>query len=101
MTDNLVIATRLVGQRIRQARTLIGASQEDIALRADLHMSSYGKIERGEANPSLFTLLRVAAALGIEVSEIVYGIAKFHDPDSVAAPAPRPITGRERRRRPT
>ena len=37
-------------------------------------MTNLGKIERGQANPSLTTIVRVAAALGVMPAELLDGI---------------------------
>lgn len=57
-------AALLLGDRIRQARVRLGLSQEAIASLAAMHVTNFGKIERGGANPSLLTMMRIAAVLG-------------------------------------
>lgn len=39
-----------------------------------MHVSNYGKIERGQANPSLHTIVRIAAVLEIDPAELVRGL---------------------------
>jgi transcriptional regulator with XRE-family HTH domain len=56
---------RIVGANILRRRNAIGATQEDIAGAAELDVGYLGRIERGQRNPSLKKLVRIAAALGV------------------------------------
>ena len=58
---------RLLGARIRKARTQKHLTQEDIADRANLNASYYGRIERGEINVTVDTLMAIANALNIDI----------------------------------
>ena len=58
-----------LGQAIRQTRTARGLSQEEVAHAADLHPTWLSHIEGGR-NPAWGTVKRIAAALGVEVSEL-------------------------------
>ena len=58
-----------LGQVIRETRTARGLSQEEVANGADLHPTWLSHIEAGR-NPSWGTVRRIAAALGIEVSDL-------------------------------
>jgi ribosome-binding protein aMBF1 (putative translation factor) len=62
------------GRRLRQLRQEQGLSQEDLGGRADLDRNYVGGIERGERNPSLVNICRIAGALGIEVTELLEGV---------------------------
>ena|ERR1035437_5366775 len=55
----------LLGARIRFLRKQRGLSQEDLAGLAGMDRTYMGGIERGERNPSLKNLLRIALALGV------------------------------------
>lgn len=59
-----------MGRRIRAVRQAKGFSQEDFAARAGLGRSYYGGIERGERNVAALNLMRIAAALAVEVGEL-------------------------------
>lgn len=56
---------RIVGANILRLRNAIGATQEDIADAAQLDVGYLGKIERGQRNPSLKKLVRIADALSV------------------------------------
>jgi transcriptional regulator with XRE-family HTH domain len=63
-----------LGNRIRALRHKKGFSQEGFADRADLHRTYLGGLERGERNPTLTVLVRVAKALSVPVSKLVDGV---------------------------
>jgi transcriptional regulator with XRE-family HTH domain len=48
-----------------------GISQEKLALLAELDRSYVGRVERGDNNPALLTLVRLAAALEISVAKLM------------------------------
>jgi transcriptional regulator with XRE-family HTH domain len=56
-----------LGAAIVELRRRGGLTQEALAERADLHLTQVGGMERGVANPSYSTLLRLAAGLGVSV----------------------------------
>ena len=62
---------------MRQLRTGLDLSQEQLAERADLHWTHISGIERGQYNVKLSTLTRVARGLGISLSELFAGIGAF------------------------
>lgn len=55
------------GRRLRTLRASKGWSQEELAFRAHLHRNYIGGLERGEQNPTLLTIERIAHALGTGV----------------------------------
>ncbi len=65
---------RIFGQRVRDARTSKGLSQEQLAEISGLHRTYVGTIERGERNPALLNILRIADSLGIDACELVRDI---------------------------
>jgi transcriptional regulator with XRE-family HTH domain len=58
------------GRALRGIRTERGLSQERLAQLADLDRTYVSGIERGERNPSLTSLLRLAGALNVQISEL-------------------------------
>ena len=58
------------GKRLRELRTVRGYSQEQLAEMAALHWTYVGGIERGERNPTLINVEKLARALGISLPEL-------------------------------
>ena len=58
------------GENLRAARKERGYSQESFAHAVDLDRTYIGGIERGERNPGLKTIVRIADALEVEVMEL-------------------------------
>lgn len=63
-----------MGRRIVEARRRVAATREDLATLAGVDLSNLGRIERGTVNPSFYTLVRIAASLGIDPGDLVAGI---------------------------
>ena len=61
----------VVGGVIRELRLAAGVSQEALAHKANVERSYCGRIERGESQPTLYVILKVAAALGMEGHALV------------------------------
>jgi transcriptional regulator with XRE-family HTH domain len=59
------------GEAVRAARLRAGISQEALAAEAGLHRTYVGGIERGEQNPSLANIVRLAAALNSTVAALI------------------------------
>lgn len=55
---------------IRAARRMRDLSQEAVAARAGVHVNQIGRFERGEANVSVSTMLRIVDGLGVPLSEV-------------------------------
>lgn len=83
MNHSIAPAARLLGERIRRARIDLGLSQEGIAGLAGMHVTNFGKIERGHANPSLLTIVRIAVALGTDVATLTQDITREHLPADI------------------
>lgn len=62
-------AVRHLGQKVREARARLGLSQRQLAERAGLSSGMLCLIERGEANPSVQSLIGLAEALGIALAD--------------------------------
>lgn len=62
---------KLVGQRIREHRELLGISQERLAERLGIHRTYVGIIERGERNLSFQTFERFAESLGVDRNDLL------------------------------
>jgi transcriptional regulator with XRE-family HTH domain len=59
-----------LGSRIRQLRKQQHLSQEDLAVKAKLDLTSISEIESGLRNPSLKTLSKIAHALHVSLAEL-------------------------------
>jgi transcriptional regulator with XRE-family HTH domain len=63
-----------LGERIRELRTERGYSQESFADRCGVHRTFMGTVERGESNLSFHNIAKVAATLGVTLSELFQNI---------------------------
>ena len=59
------------GTHIRHLRQIQDLSQEALAEKANMHRTYIGMIERGERNPALLNLVRLANALNISLPELL------------------------------
>ena len=59
------------GSRVREARLRRGLSQDQLAAHSGLHRAYIGGVERGERNPSLSSIARLAEALEVQVGDLV------------------------------
>lgn len=66
-----------LGNAIRTLRRAQGLSQERLALEAGLDRAYVGTIERGQRNATYGTLLKLAATLGVPLSEVI-NLAENH-----------------------
>jgi len=64
-----------VAWNLRRIRTERGLSQEALALNANVDRSYVGRLERGEENPTIAILDRLAKVLGVAAGEL---LAKPH-----------------------
>lgn len=62
---------RRVGLNVQALRRAQGLSQEELAHRAGVHQTYLSGVEGAKRNPSLLVLARLAAALGVELTELV------------------------------
>jgi DNA-binding XRE family transcriptional regulator len=67
------VAERL-GENLRRARRRVGLSQEQVAIRASLHRTEVGLLERGGRVARVDTLIRLAGAMSIDPAELLDGI---------------------------
>ena len=58
------------GSHLRNLRKRAGLSQEDLAFKSDLALSSIARIETGRLNTSISTVVVLAKALGIDKKEL-------------------------------
>ena len=67
---------KLLGQRLRERRTSLGWTQEELADRAKIDRSYVGGVERGIRNLTFTVLCQLCDALGCDVATITHGIPK-------------------------
>ena len=65
-----------IGLSLRNRRKMLDITQPDLAEMAQISINTLYKIERGEANPSIKVLNKIANVLGLEIS---LGIKKIVD----------------------
>ena len=63
------------GERVRSLRHSSGLSQDALADVCGLDRTYVGGIERGERNPSLRNIARLALALGVSLAELLQGVS--------------------------
>jgi ribosome-binding protein aMBF1 (putative translation factor) len=56
-----------LAERVRQARERLGVTQAELAARIGSTQPAIARLEAGGVSPSLVTLRRIAAALGLEL----------------------------------
>lgn len=64
-------AQRALGRAVAERRAELGLTQEQLALRADLHQRWISNVENGHRNPSYSSLRRLAAGLDLSASELI------------------------------
>ncbi len=62
---------RALGARIIELREQKGWSKSDLARACNKDRQAIEKLENGKVNPTLYTLLELANALGISLPELV------------------------------
>jgi transcriptional regulator with XRE-family HTH domain len=60
-----------LGDRVRDERTRLGLSQEELAHLSGLHRTYVGSVERGERNISIGSLYTLSDTLGIAASDLL------------------------------
>lgn len=58
------------GDRVRELRLAKGWSQEELAFQTEMHRTYLSGIERGERNPALKNIAKIAEALEVSLSEL-------------------------------
>ncbi len=70
----MTIAERF-GANLNRARKRAGLSQEEAAIRASLHRTEIGLLERGERLPRIDTAIKLAGAVGAAPADLLEGIS--------------------------
>jgi transcriptional regulator with XRE-family HTH domain len=61
----------IFGANVRRIRLTKGWSQEDLAHQVGVHRNFIGALERGERNPTLVSVEKVAVALGVDPADML------------------------------
>ena len=69
----------LVGRSVRYQRNINQQTLFDVSTKANISVSYLSDIERGRTLPSLYTVLMLAEALGVNYPELL-GITIINDP---------------------
>lgn len=81
-----------IGARLRELRRGRGYSLEALREASGLSLGLLSQLERGKANPSFTTMVQLAQALDVTLSDLV----AHQDPSPVVARAERPTLGSHR-----
>jgi transcriptional regulator with XRE-family HTH domain len=65
-----------LGAGIKEWRIRKRMTQEALADAADVNVNSLGRVERGEANPTLEVLWKIATKLKVSVAQLFLGPAR-------------------------
>lgn len=72
--DEPKTAGAIVGQRVRARRNELGISRNLLHTRSGIDVSHLARIENGTSNPTVTSLVQLAVALEIDVTELVAGL---------------------------
>jgi transcriptional regulator with XRE-family HTH domain len=62
------------GVNLKRLREAAGLSQEEVGLRCGMQSSAVSRLERGNRNPRLTTIARLARAIEVPASALLEGI---------------------------
>lgn len=62
------------GQNLARCRRRAGLSQEELGVRASLHRTAVGQLERGERVARTDTLVKLAGSLAVRPEELLEGL---------------------------
>ena len=59
-----------IGEKIKEARTKKGLTQEDLAEKSGLHSTYIGGVERGERNLTVLSLDKISKGLDLDIRDL-------------------------------
>jgi DNA-binding XRE family transcriptional regulator len=65
--NHIIMTTSEIGKQIKERRKVLRITQPDLAEMADISINTLYKIERGQANPTVEILNKIADILGMEL----------------------------------
>lgn len=66
--NHMIMTIQEIGSFMKERRQMLGITQPDLAEMAEVSINTLYKLERGEANPSVKVLNKLAEVLGLELS---------------------------------
>lgn len=60
---------------LRRLRKAAGLSQEQLGFAAGIHRTEVGFLERGERDPQLKTIVRLARGLDVDPTDLLHGVS--------------------------
>lgn len=63
-----------LGNQIEECRHLAGLSQEDLSVVCEIDRAFLGRIERGRANPTFKTFVKISKGLHIPLRDLFEGV---------------------------
>jgi transcriptional regulator with XRE-family HTH domain len=66
----------MLGEELKKARKTAGLTQEELAARANLHVTYISQLERNRKTPTIDSLFRICKALGITASSLIEKVEK-------------------------
>lgn len=72
-----------VGENIKRIRTAKKLSQKEVVNAAKLDSAQYSRIETGKTDPSVSTLVKIAHALGVTLSELFASTDELKEINSI------------------
>ena len=82
-----------VGPHLAARRKALQMTQKDVADKADVEYAFIGRLERGEAQGKLEMWERLAAAVGLRLSEFIRNVEDVAEPRASGAREPGPRYG--------
>jgi transcriptional regulator with XRE-family HTH domain len=72
--DLATLSKQLIASNLKRTRTMLGISQEKLALDAEVDRTYVSQLERGIANPSLEVLCRLATTLRVGLVDLIKSV---------------------------
>lgn len=76
-------AAAQLGRKLRILRDALGMTQEKLAEEVNISLKHLGEIERGRGNPTLTTIVSLAAALHVTASELMAAVDEGQPQDTL------------------
>ena len=67
LQNHIIMTASELGKQIKERRKVLRITQPDLAEMADISINTLYKIERGQANPTIQIINKIADILGMEL----------------------------------